>query len=446
MIGATGRDGRRGPDPAGADGPLLRRVRWRLVAWSAGATLVVLVVLAIATYVAVDRSLTSSGEARLATRAGAVVNYVRDAGERPGPPIDLVIGGPSSGTFAYVITPNGRVFGPNQLQFEGLPDAAAIGAAASGRVDVREVEHAGIPFRVRTEAVTRGGAVYVVQVVEETLDERRTLSALTTALVAVGALAVLGSIGIGFLYAGRALVPIRDALRRQREFAADASHELRTPLAVIRASVEHLERHPEARVDQVGDALVDLRAEVDHLTALVGDLLLLARTDSGVLELEPVPMDLTTVAEEAVAAATPLAAQQSVRLILDPTPVPMLADPLRLRQLVTILVDNAVAHSPAGGTVTVRTRAGGTWALLEVEDQGAGIRPEDLPHVFDRFYRAPGAPSGGTGLGLAIAAWIVERHGGTITASDRQEGGARFAARLPLAVQRTHVVTTDAPA
>jgi signal transduction histidine kinase len=443
---ATGRDGRRGSDPNGADGPLLRRVRWRLVAWSAGATVAVLLVLGIATYVAVDRSLTSSGEARLATRADAVVGYVRDAGERPGPPIDLIIGGPSSGTFAYIVAPSGRVFGPNQLQFQGLPDTAAIDAAASGRVDVREVEHGGIPFRVRTESVARGGAVYIVQVVEETLDERRTLAALTTALIAVGALAVLGSIGVGFVYAGRALVPIRDALRRQREFAADASHELRTPLAVIRASVELLERHPDARVDQVGDALVDLRAEVDHLTALVGDLLLLARTDSGVLELEPVPMDLTAVAEEAVAAATPLAAQRSVRVVLDPVPVPMTGDPLRLRQLVTILVDNAVAHSPAGRVVTVRTRMAGGWAQLEVDDEGAGIRPEDLPHLFDRFYRAPGAPTGGTGLGLAIAAWIVERHGGTIGATDRPGGGARFTARLPLATPRTRPVVKDVPA
>jgi signal transduction histidine kinase len=99
---------------------------------------------------------------------------------------------------------------------------------------------------------------------------------------------------------------------------------------------------------------------------------------------------------------------------------------------VTILVDNAVAHTPPGGSVTVRVRAEGDAAVLAVEDSGPGIRPEDLPHVFERFWRADDAPSGGTGLGLAIAAWIVEHHGGRIAAANRPEGGARFEARIPL--------------
>jgi two-component system OmpR family sensor kinase len=99
---------------------------------------------------------------------------------------------------------------------------------------------------------------------------------------------------------------------------------------------------------------------------------------------------------------------------------------------VAILVDNAIRHAPSGTQVDVRVRADGSDALLVVDDSGPGIRPEDLPHVFDRFYRAAGAPGGGTGLGLAIAAWIVERHGGRIAATNRDGGGARFSVRLPL--------------
>ena len=97
----------------------------------------------------------------------------------------------------------------------------------------------------------------------------------------------------------------------------------------------------------------------------------------------------------------------------------------------TILVDNAIRHSPAGTTVTVRVRPESGAALLVVEDQGTGIKPADLPCLWERFWRADDAPAGGTGLGLAIAKWVVEQHGGTIEAANREEGGARFWARLP---------------
>ena len=121
-------------------------------------------------------------------------------------------------------------------------------------------------------------------------------------------------------------------------------------------------------------------------------------------------------------------------------------DSARLRQLVMILVDNAIRHSPRGGEVRVAVRADGAAALLDVEDDGPGVRPEDMPHVFDRFWRARGAPSGGTGLGLAIAKWIVDRHGGTITVSNRVEGGARFRVRLPSLEPGSASASASAPA
>jgi signal transduction histidine kinase len=135
---------------------------------------------------------------------------------------------------------------------------------------------------------------------------------------------------------------------------------------------------------------------------------------------------------EAAGPLTAMAAERGVTVLADPLPALVAGDPLRLRQLVAILVDNAVAHTPAGGTVTVRVRPEGTEAVLTVEDTGPGIRPEDVAHVFERFWRADDAPSGGTGLGLAIAAWIVEHHGGRVSAANRPEGGARIEARIPL--------------
>jgi signal transduction histidine kinase len=270
--------------------------------------------------------------------------------------------------------------------------------------------------------------------------EERTLRILVLVLIVGGGVALLIASGVGAAYANRALVPIRrslaaqrEALRRQREFAADASHELRTPLTVIRASVEDLERHGSEPGASVGTALADIRDEVDHLTAMVGDLLLLARSDSGAVELERQPVDLGDIASLGAGALAKVAAERRVSVTIDPEPAELRGDPARLRQLVMILVDNAVRHAPDGGSVQVRVRVDGPDATPVVDDDGPGIRAEDLPRVFDRFYRAAGASSQGTGLGLAIAAWVVERHGGLISASHGPSGGARFTVRLPRA-------------
>ena len=149
------------------------------------------------------------------------------------------------------------------------------------------------------------------------------------------------------------------------------------------------------------------------------------------INLERVPIHLDDVAADAAAALAQPAAAAGVRVEVDPAPTAAVGDPARLRQLVMILVDNAIRHSPAGGEVRVAVRRDGSAALLDVEDEGRGVRPEDMPHLFDRFWRASGAPSGGTGLGLAIAKWIVDRHRGTITVSNRASGGAQFRVRLP---------------
>ncbi len=417
-----------------AEARVIRRVRWQLVAWSGGATLVILALLGLAIYGAVAGSLAGSGRQQLEARAAVIARFLQAGrgGLDEAPPIGFAFGGATSGTFGYVVTPTNVVLGPREFTAGNLPDRAGISAARTGTTDERPVTVSGIPLRVLSVPVETHGSLYVVQVAQETTAERRALDALVSVLVLGGLLGVLGSIGVGALYADRALVPIRESLRRQREFTADASHELRTPLAVIRSAVEYLERRPDERIADLGEVISDVRDEVDHLTALVGDLLLLARTDSGAIDVELVPVDLADIATEALSSLSGLAAARGVRLTLDPAAAPVLGDPLRLRQLVTILADNAISHTPAGRAVTVRVRSAGRTALLVVEDEGPGIRPEDLPRVFDRFWRAADAPGGGTGLGLAIGAWIVERHGGTIEATNREGGGAVFMVRLPL--------------
>jgi signal transduction histidine kinase len=442
------------PEPedqeAAADAALIRHVRRRLVLWSGGTTLLVLLVLGVALYVSVASSLAASSQGVLDERADALVSAVN--GQRPTPGdnfFDFSFGG---GTFGIAISPSGDVYGPRGISLpQGLPDQAAIAAASASGRDVRNrtisfpepgptdtTSMVDVPVRQLTESVTSSSGTWSVQVVQDRTTEANTLQNIVLVLVLGGFIVVLVAVGFGWIYARRALVPIRDslagqreALKRQREFAADASHELRTPLTVIRSSVEHLRRHADEPVRTVGDALEDIDDEVEQLTAMVGDLLLLARSDSGAISLEAVSVELGDIATDAAAALRGPAEAKQVTLLVDPQPAPTIGDPTRLRQLVTVLIDNAIRHSPDGGSVRIIVRRAGDLVTIAVEDQGKGIRPEDLPRVFDRFWRAPDAPSGGTGLGLAIAKWIAERHGGTISAGNRPESGARFEVDLP---------------
>jgi signal transduction histidine kinase len=419
------------------DSGLLRSVRWRLVAWSAGSTLLLLVALGTALYLSVNASLSTSGTAQLEQRAAVLTSVLR--GQPPGPILNgsvdspfgrPILGGPASGTLAVVVGEQGQIVGPRPPDTADLPVAQGVDAALQGGRDLRDATVGGTPVRVLSESVSVAGDTYVVQVVQDRSAEVRTLNALLTMLVA-GGLAVLAvATAFGFLYAGRALVPIRESLRRQREFAADASHELRTPLTVLRTSLDFLVRHPEKRVKEATDVVGDMRGEIDQLTTLVDDLLLLARSDSGTVTLRSERFDLSEVADEALQSLRKPAAERNVALRLDAAPVIVEGDPQRLRQVVAILADNAIGNSPTGATVSVTVRADSAARLL-VEDEGGGIRDEDLPHVFDRFWRATDAPAGGTGLGLSIAKWIAEHHGGSIEVSNRPEGGARFELRLP---------------
>ena len=419
------------------DARLLRRVRLRLVAWSGAITLAIVVILGVAVYLTVDQALSAAGHDQLSGRTSAIAPLIQNAGQRPGDLgarfLGFATGGSSSGTYAIVIGPDDTVIGPvGEAAFPGLPVSSAVTAARTGTPDYQEMT-LGIPIRMLTTPVTTSaGQTYVVQVIANRLGDVNTMQVLLVVLVGGGLLAVALSLAGGALYAQRALVPIRESLRRQREFAADASHELRTPLAVVRGNLEHLQRHPDQTVATLHESVDDARATVDHMTDLVESLLLLARADSGVLELEHIPVDLADVAAAALDGLGTLARQREVHLVLDGAPATLEGDPVRLRQLVTILTDNAIRHSPPGTAVQVAVAASGRQAELTVDDAGPGVRPEDRAHVFERFWRAADAPEGGVGLGLAIAAWIVRRHGGTIAVESSPAEGARFHVTLPL--------------
>jgi signal transduction histidine kinase len=423
------------------DARILRRTRLRLMAVSGLVTLFILVVLGVSAYGVVARSIDDSERTLLQRYMDRhLINQPTSGGPEP-----AELGGEGANLFEIFVTPDGHVLPPRGQSIPaGLPNAASLAAAKADPqvVDQRNITAPdGTQYTVvSVQALGPGNAPgWLIQFVQNRTADARLLTTLLWILLGGGAAALLASLAAGYLYAGRALVPIRQsidrrqaALQRQREFAANASHELRTPLTVIGASVEDLKRNRRARVEEVGDALSDIDAEVRTMTALVEDMLLLARTDSGVVEIERGPVDLGDIAAEATSMLTTLGQERNVKVVLDPMPAPLTGDPLRLRQLVTILVDNAIRHSPAGATVEVVVRAEPGGVLLAVNDHGPGIKPEDLPRLFERFWRADNAPAGGTGLGLAIACWIVGQHGGTINAANRPEGGASFWVRLPV--------------
>ncbi|MGZ6267185.1 MAG: sensor histidine kinase [Candidatus Limnocylindrales bacterium] len=420
---------------------ILRRTRLRLMGVSGLVTLFILVALGVAAYGVVARSIEDSESTLLQHYMDRhLITQPTTGGPEP-----TELGGEGANLFEIYVDPAGVVHPPRGQSLPvGLPNTASLVAArgmSPTRQDTRDVVAPdGTHYTVvSVQALGPGNSPgWLIQFVQNRTADARLLTTLLWILLGGGAVALLASLGAGYLYAGRAIVPIRAsidrreaALQRQREFAANASHELRTPLTVIGASVEDLKRNRRARVEDVGDALSDIDAEVRTMTALVEDMLLLARTDSGVVEVERVPIDLGDIAAEATSMLTTLGQERDVKVVLDPMPAPLTGDRLRLRQLVTILVDNAIRHSPAGATVSVVVRAEPGGVLLAVDDRGPGIKPEDLPRLFERFWRADNAPAGGTGLGLAIASWIVEQHGGTIQATNRPEGGASFWVHLP---------------
>lgn len=222
--------------------------------------------------------------------------------------------------------------------------------------------------------------------------------------------------------------------RARKEFLSNVSHELRTPLSSIKLMLETVIESPD---DEAADIfLPQVLGQVDRLVALVGQLLDQARAESGQLKLNLREVSLEEVAHPIVATFEPQAANKGVRIELNEVrPVRVEADPDRLAQVFVNLIDNAMRHTHAGGTVTVELDANGNDAIMRVRDTGVGIPYRDLPHIFERFYvvdRSRTRESGGAGLGLAIVKGIVDAHGGTISTESMLGSGTVFTVRLPI--------------
>lgn len=342
-----------------------------------------------------------------------------------------------------ILSPDGTVLATSEAGTSEFPITAAA-AEAAGVADVRTVLIGAVEYRLMTlpvrhpDAGVDGPLLGYVQVAGRLDISNAQQESLLTTLLIFGGLGLAAALLVSVLVTRRVLAPIAAAATRERGMVAKASHELRTPASVILSSAEILER--EGLVKPAGrDLLRGIAEESQRLGRLSADLLTLVKDRAGDAEqqLALAPGDVTEVARTAAERAKIMTAgsERTIETEITDRTLSAAIDADRLLQLLLNLVENAIRHSPPGGTITIGAAAHDGRAELWVDDEGLGIPEEERELVFDPFYRSPrdrSSRDGGSGLGLAIARSIVVAHGGSLTAESSASGGARLVARIPL--------------
>ncbi|MGE0599047.1 MAG: sensor histidine kinase [Dehalococcoidia bacterium] len=429
---------------------MFTRARFVLAAWFSLALIVTLVVVGASAYVLIRRDIDNEINGSLdATRRAieqspAIPERTGDgrtprngsgnlsSGQGDDDDYDRLPPGVPADVFIVYTNASGTVYGnPRSIDVDEV-DFARLTSAADGQTITTDVHSDGSHFRLLTEQLgTSGIWIHIGRSLEARDHQLRTL---TNVFLVGGLGGLLASAAGGLWLAGVALRPIRISYERQQRFVSDASHELRTPLAVLRANSELLQRHPEDTIATNMDQVDAITEEAEAMTKLVEDLLLLARADEGAANLAHDPVPLGALVEDLGRKMEPLAGERQILLRVDAEPVEVDGDRARLRQLATILLDNALKYTQPGGRVELKCTHSGKWVELSVADTGPGIPAEEQSKIFDRFVRADSArtrATGGAGLGLAIAKWIAEAHGGRISVESEPGKGARFIVRLP---------------
>ena len=462
-----------------------RSLSFRLVTWYAGVLTLVFILLGALTVVLLREYLESNVLDTQARRARQIADTLVAAVDRTGEAalarqVEALYAPEANERFIRITRTDGHV-----VYSSGPPHGGAFDPAT---VPPPPLTHAGEFLRHETSAkgsvliaglVDKTGATgYVVEVgvatarTEETV--RQVLLMLAIGLPIAVAVAVAG----GFVLVRRALKPVdnlsqkaavitqhnlserlpvvrtgdelerlslslnlmisrlEDAINSSKQFVADASHELRTPLAVLRGELENLAQDLQLK-SQTRETLGSALEEVDRLAEIVEGLLALSRLDTGERESAWVRFDLAELVSTTASQMSLLAEDKHITVVCDCAERVMIeGDQARLKQVVVNLLDNAIKYTPDGGRVKLRITQEGPNAVLDVADDGIGIPPEALPHVFKRFFRVDGSRSreqGGAGLGLSIVKSICDAHGARVEVSSTPGQGSRFRIRQPLA-------------
>ncbi len=329
-------------------------------------------------------------------------------------------------------TPTASPFGTASITDDVLQ--AAIERLSDENDGSGELADLGLFYEKRTE----NGTTYLAFADAGSASGWKTLAA-TLALAAIGVLAAFFVISI--LFSRWALRPTEEAWRSQRQFIADASHELKTPLTVILANATIALEHPEKSIESQRQWIEGIQAEGQRMQGLVEDMLALAKHDAAEAGMQQTmgaskeTLDISDTARRAVLQFEAVAFERGVEIREEcNASISICAARADIERVLGVLIDNACKYAGDNGNVTVSTKSEGKYATLRVNNTGAPIPPEELSHVFDRFWRADEARTsgkGGYGLGLSIARSIVEEYGGTLSAESSAEKGTTFTARFP---------------
>ena len=452
-------------------------IRLKLTAWYVAILLASLSIFGIAAFVAMKKGIEKSVDENLAGQADGVGEVMgRVLQEEPARLQDELREHQElreQADFLQVCDENGRwIYRSRLMEHYDVPVPAKASFSAYNVIS------ADLPLRVLVREMNAGGQTYRIQVAApmddfyDAIDQYKLMVLLLSPLVLV-----LASAG-GYWLSRRALAPVDqitreaqdinsnnlakrlevprsgDELQRLSEtlnsmlgrlessfnritqFTADASHELRTPLALMRTTTEVSLRTSQTVADY-REAQQEVLSELEKTSSLVEKLMLLARADAGVETLQRAPVNVAECLRDAWKDGQILAEAKQLKFAadIDAEDLVVEGDSHALRRLFLIVIDNAVKYTPPGGTVMLGLRRSEGFAVTEFRDTGIGVSAEDLPHIFDRFYRADKArsrESGGVGLGLSIARWVAEVHGGSIEVQSTSPAGSAFRVRLPL--------------
>ncbi|CVK18243.1 sensor histidine kinase [Sporomusa sphaeroides] len=350
-------------------------------------------------------------------------------GSRPAPPPGMPPGPnfffvKTTATGEVIFQSSGQPHDAEQLKV--LTDQVLQTASPQGTITIAQTDY----FYLQAPLLHQPGQIILFH---DLAQETGMLRTVLTALLAVGAVCAILSFGASFYMANRAMTPIKQAWQQQNDFLSDASHELRTPLTVIQTNLEIVRESPDETVASQSKWLDNIQEESICMMNLINSLLFLARADSAQQPLHKEPFALSMTLLQAAAPFEAVAIRKKIFLDVSSLAAPVIVgDEARIKQVIAILLDNGLRHTPPGGKLLAALSQSEGKAVLTITDSGEGIAPEHWEKIFDRFYQVDKSRNkGGSGLGLSIARWIIENHGGTIAVTSTPGEGTTFTVRLP---------------
>lgn len=395
--------------------PTLARLRRRLTWWYAGVLTLIIVSLGGGIFLAVRHQLARQLDASLRAATAEVQQAARirevERARASGPVVDAVAELHIPDRDLYLLDGDGRPITPPEVA--AWIRAAARRATPDHPVDLDFDVPGGKEVRLHAERFTGGaGATYLAAAVADRLELEERYASLIEVFAAAALVALLLVAGGGYVLVRQSTAPVERSMEQMRRFMADAAHELRTPVTLLRTRAD-VALDQERAAERDAETLRAVGREAERIGVIVGDLLTLARADAGERPAVREAVYLDDQAADAVESIRAVAQRAGVALEVGAFEEAAIAgDPVLVRRLLLILLENAVKFTPPGGRVRLDVTAEDGRRSVVITDTGVGIAPEDLPRVFERFYRGESArATEGAGLGLAIARWIADLHG-----------------------------------